>query len=283
MNQMGRARDLIERFSQFASPDKALGQHFLHDDETLAKIAAHGGITAEDKVLEIGSGPGGLTSELLEYPCTLNCVEMDMRAISHLNSIFGEEINLIEGDVLNVELPDFNKIVANIPYQISSPLLERLSKIHRSQPIDRMVLLVQEEFAQRMKMDNPIDRCSLGMMLQLEWDIELAEKVPPHLFIPAPKVDSRIVLMTPKQNLPDFDLRLAKLIIHQAFAQRRKMLRNTLKKAPKRLNRIKGWHRDRWQEAIAKSSGLNRRPEEFSLLDWSGFIAEIANTPPSEG
>ncbi len=280
---MGRARDLVERFRMLGSPDKELGQHFLLDDEVLANIAQAGNLSPDDHVLEVGPGPGGLTGFLVEACENVICVEIDERAISHLEQVFEKRITIIEGDVLSLQLPHFNKVIANIPYQISSPLLEKLSKIHRNSPIDRMVLLVQEEFAQRMKMDNPIDRCSLGVNLQLEWDIELGNKVSPHLFSPAPKVDSRVVILTPRDEIPNIDNRLGKMVIYQAFEQRRKKLRNSLSNSPKRLSRIKGWHRTKWANAIQNMEGLDRRPEELSVDDWIRFISQFSESPPSEG
>jgi len=280
---MGRARDLIERFRMFAPPNKELGQHFLLDDEVLRNIADLGGLNSDDYVLEVGPGPGGLTNYLIEMCENVICVEIDERAITHLEQVFKEGITIIKGDVLTTQLPRFNKVVANIPYQISSPLLEKLCQIHRNEPIEKMVLLVQEEFAQRMKMDNPIDRCSLGMNLQLEWDIQLQNKVSPHHFSPAPKVDSRVVTLTPRKELLNIDNRLARMIIHQAFNQRRKKLRNSLANPPKRLNRIKGWHRTRWEDALHNLEGLNRRPEELTLDDWVHLTDQICEVSPSEG
>ena len=158
-----------------------------------------------------------------------------------------------------------NKFVANIPYQISSPLLEIIT---RNRSIEQVVILVQEEFAERLVVEWESDRGSLGMCTMLDWDCAIETRVGPHCFTPSPKVHSCLVSMTRKS--PPKNSKLAKLLIRQAFGQRRKKLRNTLAKAPKRIARVSGWHAKAYRDAMQHLDFdlLDERPEDLEIEDW---------------
>jgi len=258
------ARVLIDRLRMRKDNVKALGQHFLNNEEILDETMRLAEVSSEDSIVEIGPGPGVLTERLLETGCTLTSIEIDPEVCEFLRDNF-PDLDLIEGDALEVKWPKANKVVANIPYQISSPLIDVIT---RNNSIDYVVILVQEEFAERLVVEWESDRGSLGMCTMLDWDCTFEMRVGPHCFTPSPQVHSRLVTMSRKES-PD-NSKLAKLLIRQAFAQRRKKLRNTLSKAPKRISRVKGWHAKIYREAIQSLDWdlFEERPEDLEIEDW---------------
>ena len=262
---MGRgARVLIERLRMRKDNVKALGQHFLNNEEILDETMRLAEVSSEDHVIEIGPGPGVLTERLLETGCELTSIEIDPDVCEFLRDNF-PNLDLIEGDALEVKWPKANKVVANIPYQISSPLIDVIT---RNNSIESVVILVQEEFAERLVVEWESDRGSLGMCTMLDWDCTFEMRVGPHCFTPSPQVHSRLVTMRRKDS-PD-NSKLAKLLIRQAFAQRRKKLRNTLSKAPKRIARVNGWHAKIFRDAIQSLDWdlFEERPEDLEIEDW---------------
>lgn len=258
------ARALIDRLRMRQDNVKALGQHFLNNEEVLDETMTLAEISEDDHVIEIGPGPGVLTERLLETGCKLTAIEIDSGACEFLRDNF-PDLDLIEGDALTEKWPKANKVIANIPYQISSPLIDVIT---RTQSIDYVVILVQEEFAERLVVEWESDRGSLGMCTMLDWDCTFEMRVGPHCFTPSPQVHSRLVTMTriesPKNS------KLAKLLIRQAFAQRRKKLRNTLSKAPKRISRVAGWHAKAYRDAMQhiECDFIDERPEDLEIEDW---------------
>ena len=277
---MRGARWLIDSLRDKLPFDKSLGQHFLVNDELLTRAIELGEVTADDHVLEIGPGPGVLTEALLATGCQVTAIEIDSVAVTHLKEAFRPEIKsgnftILEGDALKEKWPDsLSKVIANIPYQISSPLVEELTRYlrnPRTQELQKVVLLVQEEFAERLVMEYESDVGSLGMTVALDWDSEIEEKIPPHNFSPMPKVNSCYISMEPHGEEWSCDVRLVRQMIHLAFDQRRKKLRSTLKNVPRRLSRVKGWHAGRWKQAFTghlDDERMERRPDELELDDW---------------
>ena len=258
------ARVLIERLRMRQDNIKALGQHFLNNEEVLDETMRLAGITPEDHVIEVGPGPGVLTERLLETGCTLTSIEIDPGASEFLRDTF-PNIDLIEGDALQIKWPNANKVVANIPYQISSPLIDIIT---RTPSIEQVVILVQEEFAERLVVEWESDRGSLGMYTMLDWDCTFEMRVGPHCFTPSPQIHSRLVTMTRIES-PD-NSKLTKLLIRQAFSQRRKKIRNTLSKAPKRIARVNGWHAKAYRDAMQSidCEFIDERPEDLEIDDW---------------
>ena len=284
---MKGARTLVDLLRSKQDNDKSLGQHFLINDELITLSIQYAEIVTPDHVLEIGPGPGVLTEALLMQGCRVTAIEIDEGAVKHLQRIFASEIasgqlNLLSGDVLQVNWPtSISKVVANIPYQISSPLVELLTKYLRNDEVkllQKVVLLVQEEFAERLVMEYESDVGSLGMTALLDWQSEMLQKVPPHNFSPNPKVNSCFIEMKPSHEQFDCDKRLVKQVIHQAFKQRRKKIRTSLKSIPRRLNRVPNWYSARWKLAIsslADDERMNARPEEFDFDDWIEFCQDL--------
>ena len=258
------ARVLIDRLRMRKDNVKALGQHFLNNEEILDETMRLAEVSSQDHVIEIGPGPGVLTERLLETGCELTSIEIDPDVCEFLRDNF-PNLELVEGDALEVKWPKANKVVANIPYQISSPLIDVIT---RTNSIDYVVILVQEEFAERLVVEWESDRGSLGMCSMLDWDCTFEMRVGPHCFTPSPQVHSRLVTMSRKES--PANSKLAKLLIRQAFAQRRKKLRNTLSKAPKRIARVSGWHAKIYREAIQSLDWdlFEERPEDLEIEDW---------------
>ena len=277
---MRGARQLVDLLRNIQDNDKSLGQHFLINDELIAKSIEFGEVSAGDHVLEIGPGPGVLTEALLATGCKVTAIEIDAGAVDHLRSVFSKDIAnkdliLHHGDALQLKWPSkITKVVANIPYQISSPLIDLLTRFLRGQWKDclvKVILLVQEEFAERLVMEYESDVGSLGMTALLDWQCEILVKVAPHHFSPNPKVNSCFIEMMPSHEEFPVDKRLVKQLIHQAFSQRRKKLRTSLKSVPRRLNRIPNWYSQRWKNSYSELNDderMDARPEELDFDDW---------------
>jgi 16S rRNA (adenine1518-N6/adenine1519-N6)-dimethyltransferase len=171
--------------------------------------------------------------------------------------------------------------VSNIPYQISSPLIDVLEKHRRrhSAP-DVVVLLVQEEFAERLTLATPADRGSLGVCTALGWSSTMDRRVPPGSFRPPPAVMSRVCVLRPV-DLPDgVDHRLVRQTVHAAFHHRRRKLRTSLQRPPRRLSRLPGWHATRWKHAVASlgdDAVLDLRPEDLTVEEWCDFCQRLSS------
>ena len=283
---MKSARELVDRLRAYQPPNTDLGQHFLIDDAMLERMVAIAGVNKDDHILEIGPGPGTLTQYLLKTGAKVTAIEIDDAPVLHLDEAFREEQNtkqliLHHDDALNAAWPsDITKVVANIPYQISSPLIEKLTRHLKEQEgvLQQVVLMVQHEFGQRLSMNHPADVGSLGMTVALDWDVTEHHMVPPHHFSPQPAVQSQVIELCPHNKVFSVDKRLVRQTIHHAFEQRRKKIRSTLRRAPKRISRIKGWHAQRWKDAMQSLQELemmDARPEELTLDDWIELARKV--------
>ena len=285
------ARLLVDLLRDRNPVVRELGQHYLVDTSVLNATIELAGDISEQHILEIGCGPGSLTHHLLHAGARVSAIEIDEGSLEHMHRHFEEEIEseqltLFSGDALTVEWPtDIDAIVANIPYQISSPLLERMQREVRTIPA---VLLVQDEFADRMAMAiGPLDRGPLGLSLWLDYDIEMGRGVPPSCFSPQPRVTSRLIRLEPINRLTaldsGIDRRMFRQITSQCFSDRRRKLRNLLKRAPRRLSRIPGWHRERWQGAIQSLLDhplMEERPDMLEPEDWLDLCTQISSFEP---
>ena len=292
---MRGARTLVDLLRSKQDNDKSLGQHFLINDELITLSIQYAEIVKPDHVLEIGPGPGVLTEALLMQGCRVTAIEIDEGAVKHLQRIFASEIgsgqlNLLSGDALQIKWPtSISKVVANIPYQISSPLIDVLTRHHRNphtQPLESVVMLVQEEFAERVVMEYESDVGSLGMVVALDFEPDMGERVAPHAFSPMPKVHSRLLRLTPHDEEWPCDRRLLVMMIHAAFSKRRKKLKGTLRAVPQRISRIPGWHAGRWKRAYASLQNdprLDQRPETFDVDDWAELGADVEAGDQEEG
>jgi 16S rRNA (adenine1518-N6/adenine1519-N6)-dimethyltransferase len=211
-------------------PTKRLGQNFLLDDSVVRRQVGFAELSARDTVLEIGPGLGNLTDELLRTGARVVAVERDADFCRFLQRRFGERIRLIQADAVKAFLPEFNKVVANLPYQISSPITFKLLDIG----FDVAVLMLQREFAERMtaKPGTPeYGRLSVGVYYRAQCDILM--NVPRNAFWPQPKVDSCVVRLSPKH--PPFAVKDKEVFFNVTkaiFSHRRKKVMNSLSTDP---------------------------------------------------
>jgi len=247
-------RRLIEQLD--IRPSKALGQNFLIDANVLQIILREADVRRDEVVLEIGPGLGMLTQELIERAKEVIAVEKDARLCGHLRRKF-PELELIEGDAVEVPLPDCDKVVANLPYSISTPILQRLVE---GEPQPRaIVVTLQREVAQRLAAHpHTKEYGALTLFTQLHYHATVAHIVSPRCFFPAPQVESAIVTL----NRRDPRVKLERgapfhAIVRAGFGQRRKMLGKLLAEFGP------------LDEATAR-----RRAEELSLEEW----IKLANT-----
>jgi 16S rRNA (adenine1518-N6/adenine1519-N6)-dimethyltransferase len=226
------ATDLLRAYN--LRPDKKFGQNFLTDDSILARIVETAQITPQDEVLEVGPGLGNLTAHLARTAKTVTAVELDKRLIPLLEHTLAPDSNvrLVQGDILGfspqmLALGAGYKIVANIPYYITSALIRHF--IESALPPASLTLMVQKEVAQRI-CAQPGDLSVLALSVQLYGTPKLAFNVPAGAFYPAPEVDSAVLhvdifqpaALTPQQTNQFFE------IVKAGFSQKRKTLRNAL-------------------------------------------------------
>ena len=215
-------------------PRKRFGQNFLIDDGIIAGIISVIMPRRGDNLVEIGPGLGALTDPLLTRLDRLQVVEIDRDLIARLHGLYPPERLVIhEGDVLEFDfaaLGDDLRVVGNLPYNISTPLLFRFAAYARH--IRDVHVMLQREVVERMVAvpgDSEFSR--LSVMLQYRFDMEKLIDVPADSFDPAPKVESAVVRLTPLHPLPHpaRNETLFAEVVSRAFSQRRKTLRNTLK------------------------------------------------------
>jgi 16S rRNA (adenine1518-N6/adenine1519-N6)-dimethyltransferase len=254
---------------------KQFGQHWLRSEKALAKIVATAELKPTDRVLEIGPGTGILTMQMLPQAEAVVAVEIDRDLCELLAKKLGnvENFLLLQGDFLSLNVdellvPPFqrpNKVVANIPYNITGPIIEKLLgtiAVPNPQPVDSIVLLVQKEVALRMcaKAGNH-NFGALSVRVQYLAEAEYVFDVSAKAFQPPPKVDSAVIRLTPRPIAPPAqDPKHMASILKMGFATRRKMLRNNLK-------------------AVIPTDGLNAvlaelsldpqvRAEDLNVADW---------------
>lgn len=204
---------------------RGLGQHFLLDERVAHRQVEYAGIRPDDVVLEIGPGLGVLTERLAARARRVVAVERDRRLARALRERI-EGIEVIEGDAVKVPLPGFDRVVSNLPYQISSPITFRLLDA----PFARAVLMYQAEFAERLVAGPGEDAYSrLSVKAFVRARAEIAESVPRSAFWPSPKVDSAIVVLEPRPfPFPVRDPAMFDAVVDAAFAHRRKAIENAL-------------------------------------------------------
>jgi len=228
-------RDVIARHGLAAK--HSLGQHFLLDGNLTDRIVREAGDLAGRHVIEVGPGPGGLTRSLLaSAAATITAVELDFRAIgamSDLVGLVGDRLRVIEGDALSVDMPSLvpepRQIVANLPYNIASPLLVRW--LRQAASFERLILMFQQEVAERICAEPDTSAYGrLSVLTQWTCEARIVMRLPPTAFTPPPKVFSAVVSLTPLAVQPDPKLfSRMEALTAAAFGQRRKMLRGSLR------------------------------------------------------
>lgn len=223
---------------------KKFGQNFLIDTHVLDKIIAAADITEEDFVLEIGPGIGTMTQYLCENAREVTAVEIDKKLIPILEDTLGsyDNVTVINEDILKVDIGKLAeeknggkpiKVVANLPYYITTPIIMGLFESHV--PIDSITVMVQKEVADRMQVGpGTKDYGALSLAVQYYAKPEIVANVPPNCFMPRPKVGSAVIRLTRHEKTPVEveDEKLMFRIIRASFNQRRKTLVNGLNNAP---------------------------------------------------
>jgi len=210
--------------------NRNLGQNYLIDRNKRDQIIGFGDISEDDVILEIGTGIGTLTIELAKRAKKVIAIEQDTRICEILAKRLEEEnidnIELINDDALKVDFPRFNKIISNLPYQISSPITFKFLDYD----FDLAVLMYQKEFAERMNGEVGTKNYSrLSAMLYFKCDVVKLTDVSSESFIPKPKIDSTVVCLKPKENsIPEDDFRFYSKITKALFQHRNKKIRNAL-------------------------------------------------------
>ena len=263
-------------------PRRRFGQNFLVDGNTLAKIVGAGDVGVGDRVLEIGAGLGVLTRALAEAAGEAGRVvslEIDRDLLPALAETVGtlSQVTVVPGDAMVLDWPAFLreqfgdapvKVVANIPYNITSPLLATL--LAQKSHLVRIVLLVQKEVAQRLAAaPGTPDYGSLSVFVQYHAAVEAVGIVSRRVFLPAPDVDSAIVRLTPHTAPPVLVADEARFfaVVRAAFGQRRKSLLNALSGDP-----ALGWSREQAAAALTRAEidplwrGESLGLEEFGRL-----------------
>ena len=273
--------DYLQRAKYFRTK-KRLGQNFLINPDVISDIIDFANIQPEDTILEIGPGVGFVTEQLVKYAKKVIAVELDEEAIKELNKLEADNLEIIHADILKTNLSelceDKLKVVANIPYYITSPIIahllgeiDDLTNKNREK-IEDIILMVQEEVARRIVATEKSSGKQYGLLTILSqfWaDCSILRLVGRKSFYPAPKVNSALVSLKvrkePLLNLSDYSF--FRKVIKAGFAQRRKTLKNCLIGAGFDKNKI---------ETALKNLNIdeNIRGEKLSVEQF-GQLSEI--------
>ncbi len=216
---------------ELPSTKKALGQHWLTDATTLQAMCDAANVQASDAVLEIGPGAGTLTKLLVERAKEVVAIELDEKLAAALpDRVPAGNLHVVTQNILQFdfsEMPAGYKVVANIPYYLTSNLIRVLSE--SANPPQTAAILIQKEVAERVAAE-PGDMSILAVTAQYYWEVSLGSEVPARLFTPPPKVDSQILVLTRRASplFPGIEAKRFFRIVKAGFSQRRKTLLNSL-------------------------------------------------------
>lgn len=267
---------ILHRFKLRA--DKKLGQNFLIDEDIVRRIVEAAELTPEDKVLEVGPGIGTLTQGLAESGADVVAVELDKRLLPVLDVTLDgyDNVRIVNGDILKVDImqevgAENFKVCANLPYYITTPIIFAL--LEKRLPMERLVAMVQKEVAERMAAQpGGREYGALSVAIQYFTEPEIAFIVPPTSFIPAPAVDSAVIVCRRRKQPPVqvCDEALFFRVVKAAFSMRRKMLNNALKNMG-----ISSEQCAKWLE-LAGIDG-KRRGETLTLEDFAALTNSFAD------
>ncbi len=256
-------------------PKKSLGQNFLTDRRVIDRIVETAEISTEDEVLEIGPGMGALTIALAERARRVVAIEKDERVIDHLRGLLEgyPETLVIQGDCLKVDYRNYShgrkmKVVSNLPYSISTPVLIRL--LRDRDMFTSLILMLQLEVGERITAPpGGREYGSLSVLVQTYMDVKMMFRVPPSAFWPKPKVDSAVLKFVPlpRPRVPVEDERIHESVLRAAFSSRRKMLGNSLRSLlPKEA-----------VDRVLASCGIDRsrRAETLTIKEFGGLAQEV--------
>lgn len=266
---------ILQAFHLHAS--KRLGQNFLIDANVVRGIVEAAGVVPGDRVLEIGPGIGTLTQGLAEAGAVVTAVELDKKLPAVLAETLAgyEQVRIVPGDILKIDIRELMgekpfKVVANLPYYITTPILMAL--LEQRLPVTSIVTMVQKEVAERMTASpGGKDYGSLTVAVQYYTEPMIVLDVPPRSFLPAPEVDS-VVIACRVRTQPAVAVKDEKLffrLVRAAFGQRRKTLANALK--------TMGLDRERLAQAMeAASIDAGRRGETLSLTEFACLADQLS-------
>lgn len=276
LHQPSYIKEILDKFGFKFS--KALGQNFLIDGNLIENIIDYSDITEDDYVIEIGPGFGTLTERLVDKCKFLYSIEIDSRLMDVLKYTVGDRDNfqIINEDVLKVDLNELNhedkkfKVVANLPYYITTPIIERL--FNYRDIIESITVMVQKEVANRMVADvGSKDYASLSLFVKQNSDAKIILNAPKTVFMPQPKVDSAVVNMKLKKLDEDIDQELLRQLIRSGFSKRRKTILNSFTSGFVNVDKEK-------LKAILQELGLkeNLRAENLSLEDYKNIVKKLS-------
>ncbi len=262
---------------------KKLGQNFLISRRVVDDIVRAAELEPGEPVLEVGPGIGTLTQGLAQSGASVTAVELDRRLLEVLDHTLEsyDNVQIVHGDILKVNIPELMnykpfKVVANLPYYITTPII--MSLLEMKLPIERLVVMVQKEVAERM-VATPGTKAygALSVAVQYYTEPEIVFDVLPKSFLPAPEVTSSVVRckLRPKPPVDVMEEAILFRVIKAAFAQRRKTFSNTMKTTGLKKEQI---------EAILTKAGIdgNRRGETFDLQEFATIAnawSELYNQP----
>ena len=253
---------------------KKLGQNFLIKRGIVDEIVKAADLQEGEPVLEIGPGIGTLTQGLAQSGANVTAIELDTRLLEVLDTTLAQysNVTIVHGDVLKLDVPSIMnnepfKVVANLPYYITTPII--MSLLESRLPIERLVVMVQKEVALRMvAKPGTKDYGALSVAVQYYTEPDIVLDVPPKSFLPAPAVTSSVIrcVLRDKPPVDVIDEKLFFRVVKAGFAQRRKTFANTMKTT--------GLSKDRIEELLAKANiDGQRRGETFTLQEF----ADVAN------
>ena len=253
---------------------KKLGQNFLIKRGIVDEIVHAAELTPGEPVLEVGPGIGTLTQGLAQSGADVTAIELDRRLLEVLDTTLAsyDNVRIVHGDVLKLDVPTIMnhkpfKVVANLPYYITTPII--MSLLESKLPIERLVVMVQKEVALRMvAKPGTKDYGALSVAVQYYTEPDIVLDVPPKSFLPAPAVTSSVIrcVLRDKPPVDVIDEKLFFRVVKAGFAQRRKRFSNTMKTT--------GLSKDRIEELLAKANiDGQRRGETFTLQEF----ADVAN------
>ena len=253
---------------------KKLGQNFLIKRGIVDEIVRAAELTPGEPVLEVGPGIGTLTQGLAQSGADVTAIELDRRLLEVLDTTLAsyDNVSIVHGDVLKLDVPTIMnhkpfKVVANLPYYITTPII--MSLLESKLPIERLVVMVQKEVALRMvAQPGTKDYGALSVAVQYYTEPDIVLDVPPKSFLPAPAVTSSVIrcVLRDKPPVDVIDEKLFFHVVKAGFAQRRKTFANTMKTT--------GLSKDRIEELLEKANiDGQRRGETFTLQEF----ADVAN------
>jgi 16S rRNA (adenine1518-N6/adenine1519-N6)-dimethyltransferase len=254
-------------------PRKGLSQSFLTDVGVTRQIASAASLGSDDEVLEVGPGLGILTQQLARLAGRVVAFELDRDLAAALPRLVPENVKIVQGDALTLDPADHfagpYKLVANLPYQITSPFLGRYLSLQSGPTV--LVLMIQREVAERI-VGRPGDLSYLGVAVQSAATPRIVRLVPPGAFYPRPKVESAVIRLDPLADplVPPEERPAFLELVRAGFGQPRKQLLNSLHQGLTQEARSRdAWSRDEVRTLLERAGiGSERRPQELTLPDW---------------